>query len=265
VGMNYSLSYSYSSYDAITEVYRVEHRANHSINNSVSGRYAILDNLTVNGTLPFVYKYNQVGTEQGLEVTDLGDLSFGLQWQPVTAVAGSPSPILSMSVTLPTGRSPYDIMITEDLSTGSGHYGAGIGMSMSGKMDPLITFGGLSYSYSFPVSGLSQRRGDRDILNEVKPGGGIGVSFGIAHALSYKTSFSIGMSYSHSFGSEYVWNSGRMTTFSGAGTGASINIGTGWKLTSQRRINLGLGYGLTGGSDFSFSLGMPLDFKLGKN
>jgi hypothetical protein len=265
VGMNYSFSYSYSSYDAITEVYRVEHRANHDVRNSISGRYAILDNLTVNGTLPLVYSYDQVGTDQGLEATDLGDISFGLQWQPVTTVAGSPSPIVSMSISLPTGRSPYDIIPNEDLSTGSGHYSTGVGMSVSGKLDPLITYGGLSYSYSFPVSGMSQRRGDRDILNEVKPGGGIGVTFGIAHALSYKTSINMGMSYSHSFGSEYVWNNGTMTTFSGAGTSASFNIGTGWKLTSERRINLGLGFGLTGGSDFSFSFGMPLDFKLGKN
>ena len=74
----------------------------------------------------------------------------------------------------------------------------------------------------------------------------------------------MGFSYSHSFSTEYVWNNGTYSTFSGDGTGASFNIGTGWKLTSKRRINLGLGFGMTGGEDFSFSFGMPLDFKLGK-
>ncbi len=266
IGANYSFSYSYNYYDYITEAYRVEHSADHNLTNTISLRYALKDNFTVNTSIPFVYEYDKVGTAASKQVTDFGDISFGWQWQPLkkgVKIGVLPAPIVSGSVSLPLGGSPYETVTGEELSTGSGTYAAGLGMSMSGQMDPLVAFGGLRYSKALPIKGLSQRRGS-DVLNEVKPGGGMSLNFGIGYALSYKVSLNMSFNYSYSFGTDYTWNNGLLKTSSGSGTSASFGIGTGWHVSPTRSINIGLGFGITGGSSFSFSFSTPLDFTLGK-
>lgn len=133
--MEYSLGYSYYSYDTLESIYSVEHHANHNLRNTISTEYAVLNNLTLTMNVPFVYKYDKIGTDQSKEVTDIGDISFGVKFQPFKNTGKWPAPIISSSLILPTGRGVYDIDIDNELSTGGSLLGLSTSVSVSKPID----------------------------------------------------------------------------------------------------------------------------------
>ncbi len=263
LSLEYSLGYSYYSYDTLESIYEVEHHANHNFRNTISTEYAVLNNLTLTFNIPFVYKYDKVGTHRERKVTDIGDISFGVKFQPFKNTGKWPAPIFSSSLILPTGRSPYSINIDDELSTGGGLVGISNSVSVSKPLDPVNAFASLGFSYFFEKDGINQRRGG-DILVKVKPRGGISGSLGIGYALSYNVSLSLSYSYSYSLGTKYYFKSGRVTQ-SGTSVSSSLGISTGWYITPKRSIIIGTGIGLTNNdSDFSFSLRIPFSYDLVK-
>jgi ketosteroid isomerase-like protein len=261
LGFEYSLGYSYYSFDAIAEAFEVEHNANHNLTNTLITEYAYKDNLTLNVNVPFVYKYNKVGTDDEKDVTDLGDVSLGVKYQPFKSGGDWPVPILNTSLTLPTSRGVYEINPETELSTGDGLYKASLGMSFSKPIDPVNAFASLNYTYAFEESGIDQKRGAA-VLEEVEPGDTIGGTLGLGYALSYKVSLSLSWSYSYGFESKYHWRGGR-TTSSGTSVSSSLNLSTGWRLSPKQSIILGVGVGLTDdNSDFSFSFRWPFEYDL---
>lgn len=275
VGLSYTFGYSYFSGDAIDELsdggIGVRRRVNHNINNTIAVEYALLNNLTLSSNIPFIYKYDKVGTAESLDVTDLGDINLGVAWQPFKAGGSIPATIVSFGVSLPTGSSPYEINYENELSTGSGHYGVSLGVSLSKVVDPLVAFGNFSYSYSIPESGLSHiiyedptNPASKIYLTEVKPGGSLGLAFGFGYALSYQASMNLSAQFGYSFGSEYTNESttgGASTSKTGSSLSSSLNIGTGWRITAARSISTSVGIGLTNNdSDVSLSLRFPFEF-----
>jgi hypothetical protein len=263
LNFDYSLVYSFSSYDVLESVTQVEHTSAHSLTNSIYVQYAIRDNLTFNTRIPFVYKYDQVGTSEAREVHDLSNVSFGLQLQPLKSGGKLPTTIVSGSLSVPLGRSPYEIVVDKDLSTSTGIYSASLGMSLSRAVDPIMAFGSLSYGYNFEVRDLAQRRPGGRILEGVDPGSSLGFGVGIGYALSYKVSLNISYSYSYAFETKYHWK-GEATTEGGTSVGSSINIGTGWRLTRERSFSFGVGIPLTGSNGFTVSLRIPFQFQRGR-
>lgn len=273
VGLSYSFGYSYYSGDVIDESTVVLRRVNHNFTNTISAEYALFNNLTLSSNFPFVYKYNKVGTDESLDVTDLGDLSLGLAWQPFKAGGRIPSTIFSLGVNFPTGSSPYEINYNDELSTGSGHYALQAGVSLSKVIDPLVAFGSLSYTYGFRESGLSQiiyedpnDTSNRIYLTEVKPGSSIGLAFGFGYALSYQASMNLSGQLGYSLGSKYTnTGSGGASTESSTGSSlsSSLSIGTGWRITAARSVYASMGIGLTNNDpDVSISLKFPFEFEL---
>lgn len=271
VGLSYSFGYSYYSGDAINESTYVEPRSNHNITNVIDPEYAILNNLTVSASIPFIYKYNKVGTSAAQETTDLGDIGIGFQFQPFKAGGSFPTTILSLAMQIPTGSSPYEISRGDELSTGSGHYAISGGISLSKVIDPLVAFGSLSLSYNLPQSGLDQlwyeETGDprkNTYLTKVEPGAGLGLSLGFGYALSYQASLNLGVSFSYNYGSKYtIRDTNYNTEVKETGTylSSSFNVGTGWRITPSRSVYLSLGIGLTvNDPDVSFSMRVPFEF-----
>ncbi|HEY5513625.1 MAG TPA: hypothetical protein VIK40_08280 [Geomonas sp.] len=259
LSLEYSFNYSYFSGDVIKAAAIVEQRSNHNITNQIYTEYALRDNFSVNFTLPFAYKYNRVGTDTAQEATDFGDLSFGVQSQPVKAGGDVPAAILSAGVTCPFGSSPYRINPDTALATGSGFYSVNAGVSLSKTMDPLVAFGNLSYNYSFAADGLNQNWKDGRNLTRVEPGSNVGLAMGFGYALSYKASLNMSAQFAYAFGNQYHF-SNAASYGSGSSTSASFNIGTGWKITPARSIALKLGIGLTSNDpDFSFSIRVPFE------
>lgn len=260
IGLSYTFNYSYFSGDVISEATTVERRANHNLTNTINADYALRDNLTISAGIPFVYKYNKVGTSDSQEATDLGDISLSCQYQPVKAGGKWPTTILSLGVNFPTGTSPYKIDPNNSMATGSGLYSFSGGVSLSKVLDPLVAFGNISYSYSLPEEGLSQRWGKKDILTKIEPGSVIGISIGFGYALSYVASLNISAQYSYGFSNKYTINDSAEYS-SGSSASSSFNIGTGWRITPTRAVYTGLGIGLTSNdSDLTFYIRLPFEF-----
>ncbi len=264
VGFDYSLSYTYNSYDTLTnsanwnKPNKIEHRSQHNLVNSLGLVFAVLDNITLGGSVPFVYNYHGLGTEDAKQVTDLGDASLSLQWQPLKAGGTLPPGILSFGFSAPLGRSPYEVDPNTELSTSSGVKSLTAGLSLNHSMDPVVCYGGISFGHALPVTGLSNPRYGRT-LKEVRSGENIGVRFGLGYALSYQLNMNINLSYSYSFGGEYVYQKERIPIAESAS--ANFTLGTGWRLSPTRSINISLSKGLTNdASDFSLSLSIPFNF-----
>lgn len=261
LGLELNFNYQYYSYDVLNQATEVEQNANHNLTSSIFTEYAVLDNLTLNLNVPFSYKWNRTGTDVAKEVTDLGDVSMGFQYQPLRSGGALPTTILFGSFTFDMGRSPYEINIDEDLATGNGYYSASAGLSMSKTIDPIIAFGNVSYNYTFKAEDLSQPRNGLTLI-EVDPGDSISGTLGMGFALSYNVSMNFSYQYTYRFSSTYTWEE-IADTHSGSQTQSMLYIGTGWRFTPKTSLNMKVGIGLTDEDpDFVVSFRLPFEFDL---
>ena len=263
LGLENNFKYSFHSTDSIIEWGLIEHRSNHSIENEIFVEYAVLDNLTVNVTVPLVYKYDRNSSQTALEVNDIGDLSFGFQFQPMKAGSSIPSAIVYGSLTVPSGRSPFKVIVDKDLSTGSGYYSLSTGLSINKTIDPIVAFGNASVTYNHEVTKLNQRYQGR-VLEKLEPGNSAGISMGVGYAMSYKVSIFVSYQYSYMFRTKYYWKGQAPDSF-GSSVSSMLNIGTRWNLSPTQSINIQLGIGLTNASpDFIMSFRIPFEFEIFK-
>lgn len=280
VGLEYNLDYTYYSSDTInvttititdpdTEqrtthtLADIEQHANHTLTNSIFIDYGLLDNLTFNTNLPFVYKYDRTGTDDGKELTDIGDVSVGFQYQPLKTTVGKLAAILYGGYTIPTGRSPYEINIATELPSGNGYASARLGVSLSKTVDPVVVYGNLSYAHNFDAEGLNQSRRVGEVtmvLHEVDPGDQISLGLGFGYAMSYNVSLNLGYQYTHRSTYTYSWTDGSKSE-SGDTASSLVTIGTGWRYSPSTSLYMKVGIGLTNNDpDFIFSLRIPFNF-----
>lgn len=262
LGLEYNFNYQYYSYDVINQATEIEQHANHNLTNSIFTEYALMDNLTLNLNVPFSYKWDNTGTSESKEVTDLGDVSVGFQYQPLRTGSSFPTTIVFGSFAFPMGRSPYEIDIDEDLATGNGYYSASAGLSLSKTIDPIIAFGNIGYTYNFSETGLSQPRNGLT-LTEVDPGDSINGTIGMGFSLSYNVSMNFSYQYTYRFSTSYSWQE-IPETESGTRTSSMLYIGTGWRFSPKHSLNMKVGIGLTDEDpDFVVSFRIPFEFDLG--
>ncbi len=260
LGVEYKIAYTYYAYDAIKQLNLIEHNSNHNITNTFTVEYPLKDNLTLEAALPFVYEYDEVGSDDSKSVTDFGDVSFGASFQPLKSGGKIPSMIINTTLVCPMGRNPYEVNPLTELSTGSGGYSLAGSLSMSKPIDPIMAYGTLSYTYKFPIEDLDYKIGSYT-LEEYDRGDSLGFSLGLGYALSYKTSLSIGYSYSHTFESTRYYKEANPVTYP-TQTASSISIGTSWRLSPRLRLNMSLGIGLANSDYFSLSFRFPFEFDL---
>ena len=264
MAVEYNFGYSYYTTDRLEfgeSFLDVEHEKLHCLTNTIVVDYAFLDNLTFTGSIPFVYKYEKVGASDSEEVSDMGDISFGLRWQPFKSGGRWPTTILSAGISTDSGQSPYDINIGDELSTGSGYWSCYAGASLSKAIDPVVAFGSLGYSHNFDATGLHQHHGAL-VLKEVDPGDSIDFSMGIGYALSYDVSLTFSFSQSYNLEREYSFKGGQNSE-SAAYMTSIFSIGTGWRVSPKTTIYINAGAGLTDDDpDFLFTFRLPFDFEL---
>jgi hypothetical protein len=273
---NYDFNYSYVGSQAIDvgfaavtnniDLLRVETTRAHTITNTLSVDYGLLDNLTLSGTLPFVSKFTQ-STEFSGVAHGIGDLSIGARYQPFVQSPSGPTYTLTGSLSLPTGRSPYDEAIGQNISTGSGYASGTLGVNASQVLDPVALFGSLSITAGRSIDNLHQfNKTDLSTLTALRPGKTIGFGAGFTYALSYNVSTSVSFQ-------ESVTSSSTITYLDAANVAGSrgttmqvaaiLNFGLGIRLSPKTTINLTAGIGLTSDSpDFSLGLNVPLTFSL---
>ena len=241
---------------------RIEEDAQHTVSNTFSLQYGLLNNLTLTASLPLIAKSDLL---KDTTTVGLGDIAFGARWEPFPLERGKLPLILNGSLSTKTGDSPYDINPNRDLSTGKGYYSIGGGASTRKFIDPIVLFGSGSLSYGLKESDLNQRRGSR-ILDEYSPGISGGIALGFAYSLNYDVSLT--MSYQQSFatGSEFAFRQvdpSKPQEFSRPAdqTSSSLGISLGVRVSPKTIVNTSLGFGLTEDApDVSLGLSFPLDF-----
>lgn len=260
IGVEYQLAYTYYDFDAITEINVVEHNSNHTLTNTFTVEYPLKDNLTLEASIPFVYEYDEVGSDSSKNITDFGDVNFGVSFQPIKSGGNIPSLIVNTTVTAPMGRNPYEINPDTELSTGSGGYSVGTSLSFSKAIDPIMAYGTLSYTYRHPIKNLDYKIGS-STLERYDRGDSVGFSLGLGYSISYMTSVTLGYSYSHAFESERFFKESESVTYK-TQTSSSLSIGSSWRITPKMRVNLSLAMGLGNSDYYTLSLRFPFEFVL---
>jgi hypothetical protein len=271
VGVNYDLNYSYEGSEAINEgfdstgaidLFKIETTRAHTVTNSVSLDYGLLDNLTLNATVPFVSKFTQSDSFSGV-ANAFGDVTLGARYQPFVQSAG-PTYTVTGQLSIPTGRSPFDMRIGDNLSTGSGYFSGTLGLNASMVYDPVALFGSVNLTEGAAASHLHQADGTGNTLLRVKPGTGIGIGAGFTYALSYNVSTSVSFQETVTTASTITYRNASNNVLSRSTSqqvAAILNFGLGVRLNPKTTINLSAGVGLTTDSpDFSLGLDVPLTF-----
>jgi hypothetical protein len=276
IASNYDFNYSYTGnesmvvgYDSTTaqDQLRIQTTRAHTLTNTLSVDYGLLDNLTVSGSLPFVSKFTQ-STKFSGTTYGLGDISFGARYQPFVQKAGGPTITLTSALSLPTGRSPYEQIIGQNTSTGNGFGMGTLGVNASQVFDPVALFGSLSVSAGRSVSNLHQfNDADRSVLTGLQPGKTIGFGAGFTYALSYNVSTSVSFQEGVTTASHITYTSAADGLSHSRGTtmqvSALLNFGLSVRVSPKTSFNLSAGMGLTTDSpDFSLGLNIPLTFAL---
>ena len=264
----YDLDYSYYRDQQINaalndgDLYqlRVDEDASHTITNTFTAQYGVLDNLTFSASVPFVAKSDNI---KDTTAAGLGDINFGARWEPFPLKAGRLPLILFGNLSTKTGDSPYEINPTTDLSTGKGYYSVGVGASTRKYIDPVVLFASISGNYGFKETGLNQIRGGGDegprILDEFEPGITGGFSFGFAYSFNYDVSMT--MSYQQTFNTNtsFTYTNGESYKAADQSSGM-FSIALGVRVSPETIVNGTLGIGLTEDSpDISLGLSFPLD------
>ena len=233
---------------------RVEEDANHTLTNTFTTQYGLLDNLTLSASIPLIAKKDLL---QDKTAAGLGDVSFGARWEPFPLKQGHLPLVLFGNLSTKTGDSPYEIGIDE-LSTGKGYYSVGFGASTRKYIDPVVLFSSVSANYGLKESGLNQLRGNR-VLESFDPGLSGGFSFGFAYSFNYDVSLT--MSYQQSFntGAKFYFKNDESYQ-SADQSSAMLSFALGVRVSPETIVNGTVAIGLTEDApDVSLGLSFPLD------
>ena len=180
-------------------------------------RYGVSDKFFVDASIPFLYRTSNFRSggaggaanapvETRVSDQGLGDISIGASYQILAETARRPNLVVSGRVKLPTGQQPFGIDFVEvegsegnlqvprSLATGSGVWGASLGISALKTMDPMVVFGSINYFRNFErgFGDIDENPGDQP--GRVSIGNAFQFGAGLAYALNETSSIS--MSYS---------------------------------------------------------------------
>ncbi len=266
LSVTYDLSYAYVGEERIvtdlanggTTLFNIENTSSHTVTNTFSADYGLLDNLTGNVTLPLISRYSDNNLSNGLS-NSLGDLSLGARWQPFEARRDTPNVTVTTNARLPTGRSPFKIIAGSGEATGSGVGAFSAGLNVNKIVDPVALFGSLNFTASLPAKNLWQVNGSR-ILTRVQPGSAVGFGMGFAYALSYGISTTISFQEAISAGSKLRFADG-LEAKTHMQTSSILNMGLGYRVSPKTTVNVSVGIGLTPDSpQFTLGVNLPLNF-----
>ena len=266
LSIDYSLSYAYTPSENIyttNQALQLQRSVNHTISNNIYTSYSFLDNLTTSLTLPIVYRYDKVGTDSSLHETDIGDVGLGFAFQ-LPATFKLPAGIrntYSFGISLPTGRSPYEVNPNTELSTGSGVYSFSLGSSFSKQVDPVVVFWGLGVSYPLPLKHLNYTVSESVTLDKVDTGMSYSFTMGMGYSMSYANSINMSFSYAYSQSTTLTYKELTSPIKTGDSVSASFGVGMGFMITPKTTASVSIGYSLIG-TGFSLSTRIPFDFAL---
>jgi hypothetical protein len=176
--------------------------------------------------------------------TAWGDIAFGFSKQIATESATRPGLVASLSWSGRTGKDGFN----GGVPTGAGFNVLGAGLTATKRLDPLMFYGGVSYS-------MPQSRRIADV--DTAPGDILGVRFGGILAASPQTAVNIGLNLSFEKATRF---NGQPLPDSEA-TAASLQIGVGTVLSRSTLVNVTGDFRLTGNlPNFRLGVTLPIRF-----
>jgi len=144
-------------------------------------RLGVTDKLLGFVTVPLAVSWREIPglTKSTIQqLSGLGDIRFGLQYQLLTERAIRPDLMFFLAARANTGKSPYNVPLNE-APLGSGHWQIESGLSLVKTFDPVVFFGSLSYTHYF----ANQDYQPGDAINPVL---GTGFALNDAVAMSFR-------------------------------------------------------------------------------
>ena len=248
-------------------------------------RFGVSDRLFVDANLPLLYRSSNFLSggaggsasalvEKTVRDQGIGDLSLGASYRLAAETSSWPDTVFNARVKFPTGRHPFgvefvevansegNLQVPESLATGSGVYGASLGVSMLKTLDPMVVFGNVTYFHNFAdhFDDIDENQGD--IPGRVEIGNAWQFGAGLAFALNERSSIS--MSYSQRIVERTrLMPDGqdeRPVVGSQANVGI-VNIGATFSLGERLALVTNVGIGLTDDSpDMSVGFRIPYRF-----
>ncbi|MGH6880612.1 MAG: hypothetical protein ACREE8_16225 [Hypericibacter sp.] len=248
---------------------RVDSLNRNIVTAAATARYGLIDRVQVEARVPYLYRKDSttfgIGTNTQQEFQDqgtgLGDVQGTVSYQPIIGDGSLiPDVILRTTARFPTGESAFDIG-TKDIGnnrtvlkrppTGSGFYGVGGGFTLVWRVDPVVFFGGFSYT-----ANLSENEG---ASGNIDPGdtyewfGGINIA--LSELVSMNLSFDDQLISSTTQNGNKVPNSDL--------NDARLILGTSVGVAPGTTLTFNASAGLTNDSpDFAFTISLPITFGL---
>lgn len=266
VQVSYDLNYAYIGQEKIVTdisasgltLFEIENVSSHTVTNTISADYGVLNNLTGNVTLPVISRYATAKGHSGIS-NSIGDISLGARWQPLESRRDQATYTMTGTVRLPSGRSPFKIVAGSGQATGSGVTQFSAGLNVNRIVDPVALFGSLSVGAALPAKDLYQVNGTR-ILTRVAPGMNVGFGMGFAYALSYGISTTLSFQQAIAAGSKLRFADG-LNAKTSMQTSGMLNFGLGYRVSPKTTVNLSVGIGVTADSpNMTMGLNLPLAF-----
>lgn len=204
----------------------------------------------------------------------LADMSFGMSFRALTETVNRPDIVVNSRVKAPTGEHPYgvplveipgssgNLAIPESLGTGSGTWGASIGMSALKTVDPVILFGSVSYFRNFEQGFEDISEGPGLQPGTIKPGDSFQYGAGVAFAVNERASLSFSFSQRFVESTNLKFQGGDYAPIVGSHSNvASLNIGSTFAFSQRASVIVNVGAGLTRDTpDFSLGTRVPFSF-----
>lgn len=248
-------------------------------------RYGITDRLFVDVNLPFLYRTSNFRSggaggsasalvEETVRDQGIGDFSIGASYRVIAETLRRPDVVVSARVKFPTGRHPFgvefdevvnsegNLQVPQNLATGTGVYGASLGLAVLKTLDPLVVFGNVTYFRNFARDFADIDENPGDIPGRIEIGDAWQFGAGLAFALNEKSSIS--MSYSQRVIARTRITPEGLERRTVVGSQANVgiaNFGATFTLGPRLALVANLGIGLTDDSpDMSFNIRLPFRF-----
>lgn len=293
VGLNYShfddAAINLSGFLALDAIFlgliRIDEITSDVLAADFTARYGLTDRLQIDANVPYLYRHSNFqsagagGDASGLaekSVTDsgLGDVNFGVSYRLLKETAARPDVVINARAKAPTGRNPFGVELVEvpgtegnlevptSLSTGTGVWGASVGVSVLKTIDPMVVFGSLSYFHNFPRSFGDIDEAEGDQPGRVWIGDAFQYGAGVAYALNERSSLS--MSFTQRFVERTrIRREGQpfqRVVGSQANVGI-VNLGASFALNDRLSLLTTVGIGMTSDApDMVVSVRLPFRF-----
>lgn len=224
------------------------------VQSTATFRLGLPFDLQLEARIPYGFQRRRTVTAENEERREdnlgLGDVELGISHQLVRGGGWVPDLLASFRWKTTTGDDPFDVEDPRQLSLGSGFDSYSASMTAVRVADPVVFFGGISYTYNDAVNAE---------VGRFNSGNTLGGQLGLAIALNLDTSVSFAFDQQFTASSKL---DGERLPGSSLVTG-TFAVGASYSLSPDLTLDFGVRIGVTQDSpDVQVTFGMPVRFRL---